>query len=263
MKKIKKFYSILLLVIMFATCLFIRSRMIPVNFDETFNQADIIVFQNPAFPFEKIGYYTDYIYMDDNEMTLEKLYNESELIVIVEPTTRRQDALIVKTTSKVHDVLKGQKDLIGEDITVFEQYYIDKEGRIIIDSGCTIPMKLNNKYILFLKYSNDQESGNLYQYSSLLYGKYPIKDELDIKSISLGEYESEVDASILDYDVVSLRMDNKVAYLEDVYKDEMTDFYKNKIQSLKTYEEKYLLTYKMLFDKLRNDRFTLTSLYQK
>lgn len=231
--------------------------MVTADFETAYQNADKILINNPQYPFEKRGYYTDHIYIDDQDMQFDTLLTSSQLVAVVKTVSRRQDAKHVKTVATVMQVIKGSDELENTDITIFEQYHFDSLQQLVIDSGCTLPMDLNKTYVVFLKNINKFEESYMYQYTSLLYSKYPVKSELVIQRAEYHGYSEndlEVSVSLSDVDLLVLDLQDEITYIEENIlenEENHSQFFDGLISSYKTYILEYEQRYVSFYEKLK------------
>lgn len=235
----------------------IRSQMVTTDFETAYQNADRILVNNPQYPFEKRGYYTDHIYIDDRDMQFDTLLTSSQLVAVVKPVSRRQDAEHVKTLATVMQVIQGSNELVNTDITIFEQYHFDPLQQLVIDSGCTLPMDLNKTYVVFLKNINKFEDSDLFQYTSLLYSKYPVKKGLVIQRTEYHGYSEndlEVSLSLSDVDLLVLGLQDEITYIEENIlenEENHSQFFDSLMNAYNIYMQEYEQRYVSFYEKLK------------
>lgn len=238
---------LLFLIISLGTCFYLNKKMQPTTFAQIRENVREVNIDSPQYPYEHRGYYTDGIYEDDIE-SLEELYAASDVVAIVTPVSSRQDSQNVKTKVKIEKVLQGN---VNENITIFEQYFYDDFGRLIIDAGCTLPMNQNEKYLLFLKMNDDYPSGDVYRLTSLYYGKYPVSNELKVYD-SKKEYYEPFGKDILEYDVVFIDVQDKIDLLSISSSDIGNEHEEKEKKALIKYKELYKQTYLTFYEQLKD-----------
>lgn len=236
-------------------CFYLNSKMHASTFADMTSNVNEVLINAPEAPFEKRGYYTDSIY-DDSIESLDDLYSTSDLVAIVTPISSRQDSMVMKTDVKIERVIQGTQEMTNENVTVFEQYFYDQFGRLNINVGCTLPMKLNTSYLLFLRINEDYPSKSVYRLTSLYYGKFPTTNDLksfENSSVLTTEESKKVfNKDILDYDVAFLNVQEEIEYASAGLNNGQDEYLIKYLDALRKYEEVFKKTYISFFEELQN-----------
>lgn len=234
---------LLFLSISITGCYYIRLQMIPSDFDETMDAVQEVIVAAPQFPYEKRGYYTDFIYEEEFN-SFNDLWDASDIIIQASLSSRRQDSVVVKSTINIEKLLKTNEELKENQITVFEDYFIDADKRLNIPSGCSLPMQYGNSYILFLKKDTNYQKQAMYRLTSLYYGKYPV-DDIKIYRAELDVYTENSNSiygnEMLSYNMAVFDLQKDIDFFGD--EEEFASMKKANIRYMQDYEKTYIQYY--------------------
>lgn len=215
MKKFRYYIVFFLLLAgMLIASFILKNNMKPASFESVRNNVEVFIADNPydAINTDAKWYYTQ-LYHNKKIDTLKELEEMADAVAVVSLEESQQNGSVVKSNLKVHDVWKADIE-IGSNINVFEQYFIDQDNRITLQ-GCYIPMKKEMKYLAFLtKY--DEFSEETYGFTSLIYGKFPIQNELQGIEIEYTVHNEKASyifpVSVLDFDLVKYSLETEKNY---------------------------------------------------
>ena len=127
---------------------------------------------------------------DDRITSALDLINTSNQIYEITLINRIQYGVMVETKVKITKVLKDTRNLhkIGDDIYIFERCYSNGKTHIITDSPL-LPLKLNQKYLVFLNEIQTYVNHDRFNLSTLNYSIIPVKQNLSVISVSDEKYE--------------------------------------------------------------------------
>lgn len=130
--------------------------------------------------------YNQYFYYND-QMSYDDLMKESDLVVeITCLDSGEQMAYSTLRYCKIERILKGNQDLVNQNIYIYEPSYIMPYNTISITNGY-INMYNNQQYVFFLKKVNAPQSTQ----SKYSQGYYPVSAEYG--KYQLNHYEQKVD----------------------------------------------------------------------
>lgn len=138
---------------------------------------------------EYINYFPemkDFLLDDESITSFEDLINKSESVLLIDVVDKpliNGKALINKC--KVNQVIKGENFQIGSNILVYDLLFNIDKNNLAYFGGMT-PLKVGNKYIIFIRKTENASVKNSYVFTSVKYGHFNLTD----KSGILENYEN-------------------------------------------------------------------------
>lgn len=127
------------------------------------------------------------------ELNIENMYDNSDIVIIASFTgNRKYMNQCFLDTVNVNQIIKGNKELLNKQITVYENIELYHDGTEICTAPVShnmehnTPMKEDQEYLLFLKYKNYPQSykeidifNELYLYDDTPYSKITLNSKQD------------------------------------------------------------------------------------
>lgn len=175
----------------------------------------------------------EFTFKENNINNLDDIIKISDIIIECEFTGERKITDIAfYSCVKVSKVFKGDKNLVGNNLNIFEETYIFPKNKHITSTGCRIPLYAGNRYILFLNKVNFDPQRKLNDFLQSQY--YPVLDSVfSIYNLSAKEQKDCMDTNNNTYTINSLNGQN----IFTNNKDDLKKYYDFKKQVLEMYYE--------------------------
>lgn len=125
-------------------------------------------------------YNLDNYFIDDKELSLNELENLSDYILIVE---NNNDPIIIGNgiinNCKILKVIKGNDIYVNNNISIYD-LMVSNQNQTALYLGGSTPLKLNDKYIVFIKKTNKAGMDNTYVSSTVNYGHFNLNGDANI-----------------------------------------------------------------------------------
>lgn len=119
--------------------------------------------------------------LDDESITsFEDLMNKSESVLIIDVVDEpfiNGKALINKC--KVNKIIKGENFQLGSNILIYDLLLNIDKNSLTYFGGMT-PLKIGNKYIVFIRKTENASVKNSYVFNSAKYGHFNLTDESSV-----------------------------------------------------------------------------------